>query len=94
MQYKNGPEILVAFSLEDLLLSVKEHGTAASGNEAKRARRSSAASSSDSDRVHCHVGLHSHIFVFVFFFFNFFNFFDILKMQVHTPQARKNKKGK
>ncbi|XP_062159413.1 uncharacterized protein LOC133866791 isoform X4 [Alnus glutinosa] len=52
--YKNGPEILVAFSLEDLLLSVKEHGTAASGNEAKCARRSSAASSSDSDRVHCH----------------------------------------
>ncbi|XP_059453824.1 uncharacterized protein LOC132184275 isoform X1 [Corylus avellana] len=51
---KNGPEILAAFSLEELLLSVKEHGIAASGKEAKRTRRSSAASSSDSDHVHCH----------------------------------------
>jgi hypothetical protein len=63
MQCKNGPEILVAFSLEEFLLSVKEHGTAASGKEAKRTRRSSGASSSDSDHVHCHVGLHSPIYI-------------------------------
>lgn len=62
LQSKNGTEMIAEFSLEDLLLLMKNHNTAASGNEAKRTRRSWAASSSDSGPIKCHVGFHSDIF--------------------------------
>ena len=51
MQCEKKTEMAEAFSLEDLILSVKDRSTAVSGNEAKRARRSGAASSSDSDHL-------------------------------------------
>ncbi|XP_030939060.1 uncharacterized protein LOC115963945 isoform X4 [Quercus lobata] len=50
---KKKTEMAEAFSLEDLILSVKDRSTAVSGNEAKRAKRSGAASSSDSDHLKC-----------------------------------------
>lgn len=67
MQCKKKTEMAEAFSLEDLILSVKDCSTAVSGNEAKRARRSGAASSSDSDHRKCHVGLHSDIYIYHIF---------------------------
>ena len=69
MQSKNETGMAVAFSLEDLLLSVKDRGTAVCGNEAKRARRSRTASSPDSDHKKCHVGLPSDIFILFCFVF-------------------------
>ncbi|KAG6675366.1 hypothetical protein I3842_15G097700 [Carya illinoinensis] len=50
---KNGTEMITEFSLEDLLLLMKNHGTAASRSEPKRTKRSMAASSSDSDPLKC-----------------------------------------
>ena len=79
MQCEKKTEMAEAFSLEDLILSVKDRSTAVSGNEAKRARRSGAASSSDSDHLKCHVGLHSdththththtHIYIYIYHIF-------------------------
>ncbi|KAI7985841.1 hypothetical protein LOK49_LG14G00486 [Camellia lanceoleosa] len=54
---KNGNEMEKFLSLEDLLMFMKESGTTARGNEAKRARRSCATSSSHSFEARCHVGL-------------------------------------
>ncbi|CAB4311480.1 unnamed protein product [Prunus armeniaca] len=51
MQFKTGNEISRDFSLEDLLISVKECGTAARGNEAKQSRITPAASN-NFDRKH------------------------------------------
>lgn len=65
LQSKNGTEMITEFSLEDLLLLMKNHGTAASRSEPKRTKRSMAASSSDSDPLKCRVGLHSDIFFFL-----------------------------
>ncbi|GMQ11009.1 hypothetical protein CsSME_00053793 [Camellia sinensis var. sinensis] len=51
---KNGNEMEKFLSLEDLLMFMKESGTTARGNEAKRARRSCATSSSHSFEARCH----------------------------------------
>lgn len=52
MQRKNGNEMAMLFSLEDLLISVKEGGA----GKAKQARRSwSAVSSTNSAQSKCHV---------------------------------------
>lgn len=74
MQCKNGTEMAVTFSLEDLLLSVKNRGAAESGNEAKRARRSRLASISDTDHIQCHVDVH-FIALFLSFLLSFFQLF-------------------
>ncbi|CAL5441534.1 unnamed protein product [Camellia sinensis] len=52
---KNGNEMEKFLSLEDQLMFMKESGTTARGNEAKRARRSCATSSSHSFEARCHV---------------------------------------
>ncbi|KAL7161138.1 hypothetical protein ACSBR2_041739 [Camellia fascicularis] len=51
---KNGNEMEKFLSLEDLLMFMKESGTTARGNEAKRVRRSCATSSSHSFEARCH----------------------------------------
>lgn len=58
MQHKNGSEMSMLFSLEDLLIFVKEGGPGSipSGNETKLTRRSqSAVSSTGSAQSRCHV---------------------------------------
>ena len=89
MQCKKKTEMAEAFSLEDLILSVKDRSTAVSGNEAKRARRSGAASSSDSDHLKCHVGLHfdTHTHIYISYFCRY-------NIQLQTPQERIKDRGK
>ena len=58
MQHKSGNEMAMPFSLEDLLIAVKEGGADGipSGNKAKQERRSrSAVSSTNSAQSRCHV---------------------------------------
>jgi hypothetical protein len=92
MQSKNETGMAVAFSLEDLLLSVKDRGTAVCGNEAKRARRSRTASSPDSDHKKCHVGLPSDIFIL--FCFVFFCVCVCVDMRCKYRPHRKGKRTK
>lgn len=62
VQFTEGNGKVAFLSLEELLLSVKNCGSAATSNRKERKRaRSSASSSSHSDPKRCHVDLDSQI---------------------------------
>lgn len=55
MQLKNGTKTVESFSLEDLMVAVKENHSEAATSEKKREKGRSSATSSSSYQANCHV---------------------------------------